>query len=264
MAQPPLEHQIEHLDRIVVCRTAAEGIYHVEGTLKGSGRPRKLQPEIESFKLLGYVPVLEEQVVLFASASGQVVELLPVKDGWVDYAPADASVRRRMALHELKALVRGPDSHQPGGREKSKTAFGVLTFFAAAMVFVALLQLHASREAMNLLATGTRVTGRCEALSPEGPKVSPRFSYRFEVSGNSYEAHDRPVHKEAWDQLRVGQPIEISYDPSQPSRNVSEPERSMFKATPWGAFLLFGFAAAFFAGGLFLLLVGGYPEASHR
>jgi hypothetical protein len=119
MAQPPLEHQIEHLDRIVLCATAVEGAYVVEEALKGAARPRELKPDVGMFKQLGYVPVPGERAVLFLSASGQVVELLPVKDGLVDYAPADASVRRRLALRELKALIPAP-----GGRATSSPPSG--------------------------------------------------------------------------------------------------------------------------------------------
>ena len=260
MAQPPLEYQIAHLDRIVVCVTAAEGAYVVEDALKGSRQPSTFKPDVGTFKLLGYVPVVGEQAVLFVSASGQVVELLPVKNGWVDYAPADDAVRRRLALHELKALVRGPDTRAPGGRQKSKTAFWVLTFFAAAAVFFALREVAASREAARLFETGSRVTGRCEGLSPKHPA---RISYRFDVSGASYEAHGRPVAPEEREKLRVGQPIEVYYDPARPSLNVSEPERSIQGSTSPGVFL-FGVAAAFFAGGLFLLCVGGRPRAYRR
>ncbi|HEX7898593.1 MAG TPA: DUF3592 domain-containing protein [Planctomycetota bacterium] len=137
------------------------------------------------------------------------------------------------------------------GRVKSKTAFWVLTFFAVAAAGVALRELASNREAAKLFATGARATGRCEALSKRW------FSYRFEASGKSFDAHNRPVPREP---LQVGQPIEVRYDPADPSRNVSEFE----KPAPGGAILLFGFAAAFFAGGLFLLRVGGIPTAYRR
>jgi len=254
-----LEYQIEHLDRIVVCATAAEGAYVVEDALKGSRTPSTFTPDVETFKLLGYAPVVGEQAVLFATAAGQVVELLPVKNGRVDYAPADDIVRRRLALHELKALVRG--SREPGGREKSRTAFWVLTFFAGVALFLALREIASSREAARLFETGARATGRCEGLSPKPPAT---ISYRFDVAGASYEAHHRAVAPEAREKLKVGEPIEVYYDPARPSRHVSEPERSMRGATSPGVILLFGVAAAFLAGGFFLLRVGGRRDAYRR
>jgi hypothetical protein len=259
VARPPLEYQIEHLDRIVVVETAANGAYVVQDALKGSRRPGTFTPDVAIFRQLGYVPVPGERAVLFMSASGQVVELLPVKDGRVDYAPDDPSVRRRLALHELKALVRGPDPREPGGREKSKTAFFVLTFFATAAVVLALRDVASMREAQRLFATGARATGRCEARVPK----PPRISYRFEVAGTSYDAPGRAVPPAAWESLQVGHPIEVYFDPADPSRNVSEPERAARQAYG-GVVLLFGFAAALFAGGLFMLLVGGRPDAQHR
>jgi hypothetical protein len=255
VARPPLEYQIEHLDRIVVVETAANGAYVVEDALKGSRRPRTFTPDVAIFHQLGYVRVPGERVVLFMSAAGQVVELLPVKNGGVDYAPDDPSVRLRLALHELKARVRGPDT-----RQKSKTAFGVLTFFAVVAVVFALREVASSREAAGLFATGARGTGRCEARMSD----PPRISYRFEVAGASYDAPGRAVPPEPWESLKVGDPIEVYYDPAAPSRNVSEPERSTHQATPRGALLLFVLAAAFLAGGLLLLLVGGRPDAQHR
>jgi hypothetical protein len=261
VAQPPLEHQIEHLDRILVCATGADGAYVVEEALKGSRGPSTFKPDVEIFKRLGYVPIVGERAVLFANAAGQVVELLPVKDGWVDYAPSDAPVRRRLALRELEALVRGPASRAPGIREKSRTAFWVLTLFAGLAVLLALREIASSREAARLFETGARVTGRCEGLSPKPPA---RISYRFDVAGASYETFHRSVRPEEREKLKVGQPIEVYYDPARPSRNVSEPERSIQGATSLGVFLLFGVAAAFFAGGLYLLRVGGRADAHRR
>jgi hypothetical protein len=107
-AQPPLEYQIRHADSIVVALTENAGgnpAYTVVSAWKG-GRTtgERLQPSIESFRLLGYAPREQESVVMFETGA-QLVELLPVRDYRIVYAPHDATVRRNLNLDELYQLV---------------------------------------------------------------------------------------------------------------------------------------------------------------
>lgn len=107
-AQPPLEYQVRNADSIVVALTEGAGpdlAYTVVSGWKGGMRTGdRLRPSIESFRLLGYAPVDQQPVVLFHS-KGQLVELLPVRDYRVVYAPDDAAVRRDLNLDELYQLV---------------------------------------------------------------------------------------------------------------------------------------------------------------
>ncbi len=102
MAQPPLEYQIDHADRILVCSTLPEG-YQVERALKGK-IPSPFKPDVGIFTLLGYDRVIGERVVMIL-VGDQVIELLPVKEGKLVYAPTDSSVRRELDFNELVALV---------------------------------------------------------------------------------------------------------------------------------------------------------------
>jgi hypothetical protein len=101
MAQPPLEYQIEHADRILVCTTTPDG-YEVQEALKGDSEPT-IRPSTNTFELLGYTRVPGEPVVLIFSADA-LVNLLPVRDGGLVYAPEDPSIRREVSLDDLRAL----------------------------------------------------------------------------------------------------------------------------------------------------------------
>lgn len=107
-AQPPLEYQVRNADRIAVALTEiTDGniAYTVVSAWKGGQvTGERLQPSIETFRLLGYVPVDQQSVVMFHSG-GQLVELLPVRDYRVVYAADDATVRRDLNLDELYQLV---------------------------------------------------------------------------------------------------------------------------------------------------------------
>lgn len=107
-AQPPLEYQIRNADRIVVAQTESSGgsvAYTVVSAWKGGGTTgERLQPSIETFRLLGYEPLDQQSVVLFHSGTAWI-ELLPVRDYRVVYAPHDATVRRDLDLDELYQLV---------------------------------------------------------------------------------------------------------------------------------------------------------------
>ena len=105
MAQPPLEYQIEHADCILVCTTADDG-YAVEEALKGTAEP-VLRPSTKTFELLGYARTPGEPVVLIFSGE-TLVNLLPVREGGLVYAPEDPSVRRELSLDELRGLCGGP------------------------------------------------------------------------------------------------------------------------------------------------------------
>jgi hypothetical protein len=73
--------------------------------LKGAAAATLLKPDIKIFELLGRMPDEGGQVVLFFTAKGQLVELLPVRDGKLTYAPDDASVRRELTLDELRRAI---------------------------------------------------------------------------------------------------------------------------------------------------------------
>lgn len=77
MAEPPLDYQLRYATSVLVCRTTPSG-FDVLEALKG---PAQFNPDIKVFELLGYVRRAGETVVLIVMESGQIVNLLPVKDG---------------------------------------------------------------------------------------------------------------------------------------------------------------------------------------
>lgn len=116
-AQPPLEYQIAVTPRIVLTDTRIEGdrvSYDVRETWRqvayqAPGEQRPVTPDISTWKLLGYAPRAGQAVLLFlaprSDGAEDARELLPVTDGRVTYAPADASVTRVLTLDEMKRIV---------------------------------------------------------------------------------------------------------------------------------------------------------------
>ncbi len=106
MAQPPLEHQIRHASRILICRSEPDaGSFACEYALKGVGPGASLRPNIRTFELLGYKAAAGEKAVLVFGTPDDLIELLPVRSGTLVYAPTDASVRRELSLKAFEALV---------------------------------------------------------------------------------------------------------------------------------------------------------------
>jgi hypothetical protein len=98
MAQPSLDYQLKHAASVLLCTTAREG-YTVDESLKG---PTIFTPDVKMFELLGYRRVVGEKVVLIVIDSGQIVDLMPVEENRILYAPSDASVREALTLNELR------------------------------------------------------------------------------------------------------------------------------------------------------------------
>ncbi|MGH8453162.1 MAG: hypothetical protein ACRES4_00210 [Nevskiales bacterium] len=112
-AQPPLEYQTRAAQQVLVTLTRLNGeqvsfevvsVWKAQpGTIEAGA---VLRPDIRMFRLLGYAPQAGQTAVLFFTESGGLLELLPVNDYRVIYAPGDASVRRSPNLDELYQLVR--------------------------------------------------------------------------------------------------------------------------------------------------------------
>ena len=98
MAQPPLDYQLKHATSILLCTTLKEG-YAVDESLKG---PKSFKPDVAIFELLGYRRVVGEKVVMIVMGSGQIVDLMPVEEDAILYAPSDASVRERLTVDALR------------------------------------------------------------------------------------------------------------------------------------------------------------------
>ena len=110
MAQPQLDYQIKHAGGIHVCTTAVDegGVsYAVAETLKGAAPHGPLHPDTKSFQLLGYEPSDGESVVLFFSPKNQLIELMPLCNGKITYAPGDASMRKDLTPDDLRRWTKG-------------------------------------------------------------------------------------------------------------------------------------------------------------
>jgi hypothetical protein len=113
-AQPPLDHQLRHAQRIVLAftRVAGEDVaYEVTSVWKTQGDMLTpgtvLKPDIASFRLLGYEPQDGQSVVLLFTELQALFELLPVSDYHVVYAPQDPAVRETLDLDELQQRALG-------------------------------------------------------------------------------------------------------------------------------------------------------------
>jgi hypothetical protein len=113
-AQPPLDHQLRHAQRIVLAftRVAGEDVaYEVTSVWKTQGDTLTpgtvLKPDISSFRLLGYEPQDGQSVVLLFTELQALFELLPVSDYHVVYAPGDPVVRESLDLDELQQRALG-------------------------------------------------------------------------------------------------------------------------------------------------------------
>ncbi len=108
MAQPPLEYQIRHSKLILLGVTSRDsgGIaYVVEEAWHGTSPERAIRTDTKIFELLGYTPVPGERVVLIFHED-ELLEILPVRNGMVVYAPVDLSVRTELSLEAFKERVR--------------------------------------------------------------------------------------------------------------------------------------------------------------
>lgn len=105
-AVPPLDYQIGVVDAIVLAVTERSGgAYRVHEVWKGRSAAT-LALDTRMHELLGYTPVIGGEVVLFL-LGGKPLEVLPVVEGSVVYAPHDASVRERLTPAQLKGRVVG-------------------------------------------------------------------------------------------------------------------------------------------------------------
>jgi hypothetical protein len=110
-AQPPLEYQLKAAAAIVRCRTEVsknETRYRIVEMLKGDlpsqfVQDGKLRIQTRIFEQLGYRPKADQDVIVFVV--DQPIELLPVVQDRIVYAPADASVRREISIDQLKQLI---------------------------------------------------------------------------------------------------------------------------------------------------------------
>ena len=118
MSVPSLAYQIAAAASIVLCSTemSDEAVsYRVQEIWKASAGSFKagesLRLDTGMHQLLGYRPVNGQEVVLFFVAKGlppgQPLEILPVVDGAITYAPHDKSVQERLALAELRERAAG-------------------------------------------------------------------------------------------------------------------------------------------------------------
>lgn len=114
VAQPPLQYQIQHAEKIVIVKTVVQHghvSYELASVLKGEF-PEKLVPHLnlKTFELLGYKPAAHQEVVLFfAGQEGSEpspIEVLPVQNGKLVYAPTDASERQELTLTQFQAMVK--------------------------------------------------------------------------------------------------------------------------------------------------------------
>ncbi|MEW6722643.1 MAG: hypothetical protein AB1324_05260 [Candidatus Micrarchaeota archaeon] len=111
---PPLDYQIKHASAIMLAKTMDDGAYEVLGLWKAPAEflfqeGSAALIETKSFRLLGYEPKTGQEVVFFfmnRPPYNEPIELLPVEEGRVVFAPGDATVREEMAPGELKARVR--------------------------------------------------------------------------------------------------------------------------------------------------------------
>jgi hypothetical protein len=118
-AQPPLEYQVDIVPIILLARTEMEGdkaFYWLKERWKAAvpwfptGEILGFAAQIETHRLLGYAPQVGQEVVLFYTAEGWLasrpLEILPVVDRQLTYAPHDASVRRTLSVAELREVVK--------------------------------------------------------------------------------------------------------------------------------------------------------------
>jgi hypothetical protein len=75
----------------------------------------------------------------------------------------------------------------------------------------------------SIATQGARATGTITekfAHRPSGKGPKHRVRYRFSIaSGQQFEATSDTYAQEDWERLRVGQPIDIRFDPQDPSRS---------------------------------------------
>ena len=124
-AQPPIEHQIAAASAIARCITEINGketryraLEIWKGKIPGfSPKTPYVSLKTRMRELLGFVPMDHQEVIVFllpseiaiaqkqARHSLQPLELLPVKNGKILYAPDDPSVRTEISLESLKKKI---------------------------------------------------------------------------------------------------------------------------------------------------------------
>ena len=114
-AVPPLDYQVRAVPVIVLATTevsAEAASYRVQevwkAPLESIRAGDSLRPDTRMHALLGYRPLAGQQVVMFFldARASRLLELLPVVDGRVLYAPNDPSVQEKLTPGELRDRAR--------------------------------------------------------------------------------------------------------------------------------------------------------------
>ena len=113
-AIPPLGYQIAAASHILLVTTviAQDAVtYRVREVWKRPGRSftagDPLRLDTAMHELLGYRPRADGDVVVFLAAQNVPVEMLPVVDGRITYAPHDRSVRETLTVGQLRKRAGG-------------------------------------------------------------------------------------------------------------------------------------------------------------
>lgn len=146
-------------------------------------------PEFEAHRLLGYTPEDGQDVVLNFTVEGWLdsrpLEILPLVDDRLTYAPHDASARRTLSVAELRELVRA----RLGERSHDRPA-------------------PRAGERCLLVARGAlRPLGSIFALLGGPPFTAPPARARAPLDGAPYV--DGPVHSESATTLKSFRPSSV-------------------------------------------------------
>ena len=109
---------------------------------------------------------------------------------------------------------------------------GILILVGVFLLFVALADYRALREARRLTEGGTLAWGLVTEIRRSERSSNDDFSYEFNAAGRNYRKHRIEVGRANIGEFVAGQRIAVWYDQANPSRSTTAPERARLEELP--------------------------------
>jgi hypothetical protein len=109
---------------------------------------------------------------------------------------------------------------------------GVLMLVGTFLLLVALADYWTLREARGLIEGGTLTWGLVTEIRRSERSANDEFSYEFSAFGKTYAKQRVEVGRAALGEFSAGQRIAVWYDPVNPGRSVTPPERARLEELP--------------------------------
>lgn len=123
-------------------------------------------------------------------------------------------------------------------------------FFGTAVVGLGIFLHYGARETDRIIRTGQRATATVtdkEIVKGYGRRVD---TYRFTYTVEGQAPKNKPLRRETWESIKVGDRFVYYFDPAEPEFGFSEPEIEMSRDVGgwflWGSFLVVPFLVVAF------------------